>query len=633
MILSGAAGAQEWQKPPKMGLLWFARLQNPETRVAALYELEKAKLGEGETLQDAEEFAAEHEGTVMFHCPQPDLPSAWALVNTRTWRQQKEALYGPEPEDYEPHPMQTERRRQWDTELGRPGADFRLWEVGQPWLESVSGMLVDSSGNQIDGGFFANVAVPADFDGDGLLDLLEVERVSLKDSAGLETDMDCLSIGPFASDLPRQVSIYCNQRENSSGAKAWRFEVREGWRGDLQVIFVPEKYAGRKIVFSFRNGKFVNGGGALPPGIWVDHYPAEEDCEAGGRFLALQGFETDGFGSDDVFQCEAGRPCPPPFGSFDHKEWTLPETGRLNPPRAAAQAMVAHQIDRYFRSHYDLASVGEPVAIPVEGWLEHAFRPGWGDRSVAVWWLKAGIAERWIQKDTETFLMEPLPVAEVGHRMAVAHELDRVRSVARNPFAPDDGHYTYGGADHTICRVRVLTHSPVPHTTVFEECSPSLWAMTGSRYDRDLASVTATLANLYDDQVSGKPQAIRDLISQWLDPEKVAHIPPGLSRAAVYSIGKNRWKDLKPWLVKLQASFGPLTESERRVVELTRIIYEEEERGYGLESRDNVLSKRKILSAKRELRELTKQMTGDPHWELRQYVKEALDELDGKASE
>ena len=291
--------------------------------------------------------------------------------------------------------------------------------------------------------------------------------------------------------------------------------------------------------------------------------------------------------------------------------------------------MANHQFSNSVREHYELGSVGEPLPLAKQGWLEQwNDGGGWADDSVVVWWLKGDTAEMWAQKD-QSFNVTKLRADDVARQITISHELNLVRSIPKDAFAPSEDHGRDGAADIPIFQVRAFSKLPMPLASVFERSAPYCWRTVGSRYDRDVASAIVTsFTGIYPKKSSPgtESHSIHDLAPLWLDPQKVSEIPPGLSRAAVHAIAKNRWLDLKPLLEKLLTTLGEPSPDELRLVEIERFIEAERNRT-SLPEREERPAKRKLLDIKKEQRNLILKLTGNTAYELRAPIKKALREL------
>lgn len=629
LALACLGHAGESSEPVVLGQDWFANLRNPETRLKALYQLEKATAEPDERI-NREEFEAEHARTLVFPCPQPGQADAWAIINTNSWEENRVRMCGLEADMYEPHPLETERRRKWDAELMKPSPDFKPWQPGQPWFGQISGSLVTPDGKLI-GGFFAHPGILADFNGDGMLDLIQIERVHTtigKNNKKDDSLMDAVSVGPLDPERDRFALLCCNRRPSDHETpRTWRFAVRKNDDGGLMLALVPLDKKQPEIAFHFRNGTLVPAADGMPDTIYLDTHPKGESWEAVTAMLEKHGLRAPGFGSDDACEVTADFPLPPERFDFDDRPiFALPETGAL-PPRDAAQVLVRQVLgDAFYRSQYEVASVGDPAPPATRGWLENwNDGGGWGTESVVVWWFNGDTAERWEQSGA-TFLVSRLPAAELGRSIAVAHELDRVRTVPVSPFSVIAPHRSNGGDDIPIARIRAMTREPELRATVYQASIPQLWGWIGPQYDRGLASLIATL-HFTVAKAGGEPRDLRELAPVWLDPKQVSNIPPGLAKAAVVAIGDQRWKEMKPLLVKLNASLGPLSDGEKR---LARIAEEEAEwyqrrpSPLGIEES---LANRKHNAMECEKRELMVKLTGDVRFELRQPIAEALRKL------
>lgn len=444
--IAAVYGCLAQEAPVVMGSDWFAKLRDPKTRVEALYQSKKAHAEKGEELPDLEEFAAGHRRVWVFPCPQPGHPDAWAVVNPVIWKESRANLRGLEVEAYDPHPLEVERRRKWDAELENLTADFKPWQTGQAWFDTLSGDLVDPTGKEL-GGFFASPGILADFNGDGMLDVVQIERISIKVGGnGWDSVIDGVSIGPLDGEKPRYGMVYANLRKfDHKTPRTWRFAVR-GEAGDLRLALVPDARDRQEIRFGFRDGALTADVEKLPNEILLDTHPEGESYFASKKFLIAHGHETAGVGSDDACEVLADFPVQPPAFSFESLKITLPETGDAA-PREAAKAPASHVFDNaFYRSQYELATVGDPAPPATRGWLElWCDGGGWGAESVDVWWLDGETAERWTQQGPATFLATRQSSADLGRRIALAHEIDRIRTVPLHPFPAVADHKRMGG--------------------------------------------------------------------------------------------------------------------------------------------------------------------------------------------
>ena len=81
--------------------------------------------------------------------------------------------------------------------------------------------------------------------------------------------------------------------------------------------------------------------------------------------------------------------------------------------------------------------MGEPVPPATEGWLERWYNgSSWVYETVVVWWFAGDSAQQWARKDSKTFVVADFPAKELGRQIAIAHELDCVRTVPNSQFAP-----------------------------------------------------------------------------------------------------------------------------------------------------------------------------------------------------
>ena len=303
--LAVVCGCVADEAPIIMGSDWFARLREPKTRMEALYQLEKAGAEPRREIQDFEEFSSGHRRVMVFPCPQPGQPDAWAIVNPAIWKESRANLCGLEAEEYDPHPLEIERRRNWDATLQNLPADFKPWRPGNAWFETLSGELVDPSGRKL-GVFFASPGILADFNGDGMLDLLQIERPS---SSRKDTVIDCATIGLLDSDKLHYGAVYANLRaDDFKTPRSWRFAMR-GEPDSLRLVLVPEDKSKAEITFGFQNGVLTASADKLPDEILLDARPKGEDSFfASSAFLESHGHDMNGTGSDDGCEVLADFP-------------------------------------------------------------------------------------------------------------------------------------------------------------------------------------------------------------------------------------------------------------------------------------------------------------------------------------
>jgi len=621
----GEAASQKKATPlPDLGKQWFQELQNPQTRIAALYQLRKQQVSK-DRLETLEEFTAEHQRVFVFPCPQPNLPSAWAVITLIDWDAANINLYGPEPKDYPPHPLEIARQKQWKSDFTSSNPYFKIWTPRQPWIESMQGFLVDPSGQQLDSGFFANPGVLIDFDQDGMLDLLEVERIHLEKPKAV---CDRVSIGSLAQSQSRKVELYCNRRKSMHEApRKWKFAVRVDKKASPQLILVDHPSAKKEIAFQFHDTQFTSTNASLPDDILINSKPRGTGWTASKEFLKTHNLTLQGIGSDNACEIEAYRPSPPLFGDFKGLKCKIPDV-KNHSPRKAALAIAQAQFSPYSTQQYELASIGKPVTLPKNGWLERWYDgSGWSDASITVWWLEGDKASQWKQKDSKTFLVTSILATPLARRIAITHELDLIRSIPKHPFAPRDDHKSIGGADIPTYRIRVMSTSPSLHISEFQESSPYLWQWVGSRYDRELSALIATTFVGFASE-TGEPQSIRKLAKIWLDPAKASQTPPALCRTAIQSIQKNHWTEMAPLLTKLLQSLGPATADEKRLIELTNYLKQHQSDQYLYSKKKSQIEvQQKFHSFQNEQQKLIHNLTGSLGYELRSSIQNALTNL------
>ncbi|MGC4014213.1 MAG: hypothetical protein QM755_06790 [Luteolibacter sp.] len=243
---------------------------------------------------------------------------------------------------------------------------------------------------------------------------------------------------------------------------------------------------------------------------------------------------------------QADRPQPPTEKEPVPLKIPLPDTAGLN-PRQAAEALAKTCFDPYYRRYYDVTSVGETVPLPTNGWVAIHHSGGWSRDTTTVWWLKDGKAVCWVQTDPVTFSAFTVASDELAARIATLHELDRIRTIPKEPFAPVDPHSRDGGDDVVFDDITVKTLSAAPLTTAFSSVVPSLWRQIGSTYDRDLAAYLASIRiRTFPQGTTTGTHTLAELAPVWLDPAQVTTVPWPLTLALIHTIGENRLITFEP---------------------------------------------------------------------------------------
>ncbi len=626
LALDGTAGARTDERPfPSMGAEWFARVVDPATRIKALWEIRLRERSKKEKQETFAEFSAGITYSAVFPCPQPGLPDAYAVVTGRNYPRTRLLLQGPGTDHYEPLPLESERWKQWQALDTRGTPDFRPWRIGQPLLESISVTPFDPKGTKLGESMFCGLGAIADFNGDGMLDLLEIERISgsavKAGTHGLA--VDCVSIGPLISGQNRFAMLYCN-------APSWLFTIREQRDLPALVLVPADPAAGRELAFRIQEGKLAAQDVNLPEGIWIDPKPAGETWNAASAFLKERGYRGLGFGTEKACTLEAGRPKRDQSPAWKEPELEVPDPDD-RPPREAATAIAAHLYDRYYDPFYEWQHNGPPVPPATQAWLEMEIDHGWSPDETHVWWLADGVAERWVasnlrsvgpkQRAAVEFTVTRLPAERLARDISVIQEFDRLRRVPGSPLAPEEENSSGSGADITTCQVRARTILPAPVTSNFEPSIPALWENTGSPYDRKVSSLLATIiTQKLPEGEATQTRKIRELAPQWLVPERISKVPPALARIAIQAIGENDWAELKPLLEKLKESFGPPSPEEQRLADIddeVRLNAKDKTKDY-----DEQYATTYRLAYERK--QLLETLTGEPRHELRAAVEKAL---------
>lgn len=305
-------------------------------------------------------------------------------------------------------------------------------------------------------------------------------------------------------------------------------------------------------------------------------------------------------------------------------EWKAPET--KGNPRETARAWVASHFPPDRKRGFELASLGDPVPIPETGWMEYFDDGGgWGVESVCVLWLKEDGAEEWAQVDSDNFVLTEIPAASAARQIANVHEIGLVRTVPNNPRSVRIDSDQGSGDDVTSYSVRAMSISPQRSASVFPLTQADLWKIgkTGNVYDRDLAA-TVAVHFASKPEKAGEVRPLRTMASEWLNPANVRQVPPALSRAAIKSIGRNKWKEHLPLLEKLETSLGAPGKDEVALAELDRLIRAAHEGKSPPTDREMHLAQRRMNEMKSERIALVEKLTGSPGYELRGHLAEAL---------
>lgn len=495
------------------------------------------------------------------------------------------------------------------------------WRPDQLWIENGTGFLVDETGKQFSPWFFLGVGVIADLAGNGQLDMLDIDRLSM---GGNPEYVDAVAIGPLDTRRPCKLIVYANFRSGQLEEREWRFELRGGHGESTDLVLVPTG-EGSEVVFR-SDGESMRSPGDVPNSVQVDREPKGEAWKAEKTFLATLGHHVEGWGIDEAFELDARLRTNRRASDDNRNPFSVPDDLRSLPPRRAALALVEHNRDNVHRWQFDLTSLGEPVGPPATGWVElQDDGGGWGRPSSTVWWLEMGRATRWKIDDDRIVSVSEVPRDQVSWAIAVVHELNRVRSLPSLDRISRKPHWQGGGDDYPFQRVRSITTKPKPETTALDWNMSALWHRIGGFYSREHAGVMAVvLAESFPEVGEGKTVEAGRLAREWLQPDRIGQVPPTLSRAAVIALGEGNAKELSI-LRKLRQEFGKPTADERRYAELTVEIAKLYKNRYkAKDEKQELEAESRRIRLQTELREIRERLLSEPRHALRSEVEKVL---------
>ena len=593
---------------PNLGPQWFARLQNSETRVEALWEWEQKQ----EYPKTRERFLAG--GPVwFFECPQKAHPGAYLVLRDGDFHREWERQFGREPEIYPKHVEELRREREWRKEMAEREESGLVWKPGEPWLSSATGFLINDSGQQLAPKFWIGAGVIADFEGDGFVDLFDVGRCHLDGNKVL----DGLSIGPLDETKPRTHLYHCNFSNHWMERKrSWRFRIVSEGPAKVGLRFSP-RGGGEDVVYS---GKSFEG---RQKTIHYFGNPKGLSMEEISQFRKSIG-KFKGRGTDDAHELDAESKTPEAVEPMENP-FSVPDLAGLS-PREAAMAMVKGNQDSVHRKHFDLFPEGKPLALPESGWLEISNDcGGWYPDYVTVWWLKDEVAECWIYGgDMKNLQLKKsvVPKEEVRWMMASVGELDRIRSVPTHPMVRKKRIRGSHFGDVPMDKVRMRSGGEIDSRWDFERDLAWEWTRMDGSYSRKLAGLFAgmmvrTLSKGEEEGFVGW----KKVGAEWLADDAYENVPPVLLQGFLDRCEKLKWREFKPQLLSLREKLIVQEDSLskiKRLEEIQRVMPDWMSEGELKKVRFSLL---------RQERGLKESLVGDPRFELLEALEKALKQL------
>lgn len=612
-ILSFFASCQAAEFP-NMGPAWFDRLVALDTRVEALWELEQTK----EFPDDREAFVAD--GPVwLMPAPQKDMPDAWLILRDEDYERALERRYGRETELFPIHPEEKRREADWMKTMRKREKTGEVWKPGEPWMTSVTGILIDESGRQLAKEFWIGAGCLSDFNGDGFLDRFEVSRYH---STGKSQVIDGLSVGPLDPDKARESLWFCNfSSERFQRRRDWKFRVAPGAGGRTELRFVSME-SGQDVAWSTKLSEE-----ATTPVYQVSQSEGRE-WHATAKFFKTIGESIKGVGVDDVDDLNADLHVAPPE-QFNHR-FEIPQIEGLS-PREAARRIVTNGQSSANQQKFDIVSAGAEVAIPTQGWLEGSSDGGcWQPVSATVWELDGDRSIRWeFGRDEEGDFLErtSVPADRVAWTMAVVADLHRIRSVPKHPMVSLRQKH-FGSSTAPASMVRLAIKDPQKLKVVTP--AVRLWDLVelSGRYQRDHAAAFATILldrlGESEEPVTRERLDWRKTAKSWFENDRISQLPPILVRRFIQLAGKGEWHEYRDDFRKLKAALNPTNEDADQITRLQKIAELMPEEYLNEETE----KKRRTLP--REQRALREDLISNLSFELRDDLDWALKQLEGK---
>ena len=552
----------------------------------------------------------------VIQAPQKNMPEAWLVLRGKEYESSLERRYGREQKFFPPHP---EERRRFENTMGEMREREKtgeVWNPGEPWLDSVSGLLIDKSGRQLAGEFWIGAGCLADFDGDGLLDLFQVSRYHSK---GKSRVIDGLSVGSLDPAEARDTLWFCNfAKDRFRTNRDWKFRILEADGEGVGLRFVSTK-SGLEFEFTEELSK-----DATKPVFQVSE-PEGRRYQATANFFETIGEAIGGVGTDDVDDLDADLHVTSP-AEFDHR-FGIPAVDGLS-PRETARLIVSSGQSSVNQENFVIASAGPEVGIPTRGWLEGSSDGGcWLPVSATIWALDGDEASKWdFGRDENGDFLERVKVSadRVAWTMATVAELHQIRSVPRHPLVSLRQN-RFGSSNAPASMVRLLIGDPPKRKVVTPEVR--LWDLVelSGRYHRDHAAAFATV--LLDHLSESEEPVVRERLDwrqagkRWFETGQVRGLPPILVRRLVQLAGDGKWQEYRDDFRKLRAEVKQANQEAGRRSPLKEIAELMPEVYLKTETEKD----RRTLS--REARKLRENLTGNYSFELEDALDSALKKL------
>ncbi len=609
----------------------YSKLQNPITRTLALKNILN-------TTDDyfSEQSLADFEKNIhpvrLIDAPQASHPNASLLL----WSQ-RNLFYN--PERYPPTAKEIQARKKYESSQG-------IWNAGQPWINSYSYLLVSPHKVLNDGFNFLGCGTIADFNGDGFLNTLEIQRLHIEEKEKKLNKKswlaDLIVIRPLDLSQPILGSWLCNARSDQQ-RRNWLFDIQKSKKDSSLNLILSSTQLKKEIVLSWHSGQktFRAAAEPLPKTIHpLDDARVWPGTELKAYAKAHLAFSQPSFGvGSDPFWQLWSRSNGKPSSNFDFKDvWKpiLPNGITSLTPAEAAMKTVENNRNDSHRYLYDLAFEGQSIE-PASAWVDVQSQPGWGSPSRSIWWLpKQGPAQYW---DIGTLgsgnaIVNQLPRETVAWWIEWLFAFDQVRSIPKFPRSSDQDHDRISGDDHTVFDIQIAMTSP-PKKQVHFNAFPSLWKSMRGSYDREVASVLVSAIGQsppdWELPENFEKQDMPDFARIWLNPSKIKDIPPPLARHAILSIGNRGWQKQRPLLEALLDSLSPKSKNEITLDTLTSQLRDSiKNEGYDwfYFPHDNDSDALRYQKMDQDRRNLKTSLTGDPGFELRNTLITSLRMLD-----